>query len=168
MQTAGFGISHITLLLPQLSTLMYMERLEDEGSCNPLVYSTSDPPDISYSRTFLSVPYPCPSQLRPPSPHLPSPLFGLISPSPPPQRNQFRLLLHTVMACWPREMEFFQVLGYNLSTPPLPPHAASQHFLNTGCVPTGKPDTTSNHLVERFCTLCDWLNRDTSNYHLTY
>lgn len=40
--------------------------------------------------------------------------------SPPPHRNQFRLLLHTVMACWPREMESFQVLCYNLPPSRLP------------------------------------------------
>lgn len=35
-------ISHIAVLVPQPTTLMYMERLQ-EGSGNPLIYSTSDP-----------------------------------------------------------------------------------------------------------------------------
>lgn len=131
-----------------------------EGGSNPLIYSTSDPVchlsflfshtslSQTHKHTYLSAPYLLPPRF--PHHHPPPPLsipirahLAITSPAPPPQRNQFRLLLHTVMACWPREMESFQVLGYNLpplSLPPSPsrcPLAASQHFLNTPGVSAG-------------------------------
>lgn len=105
--------------------------------------SLSDSPSNTHTSVYRisSLPPPHTDSTHPP---LSIPIrahLAITSLAPPPQRNQFRLLLHTVMACWPREMESFQVLGYNLPPPPLPlrrcPRAASQHFLSTPGVSAG-------------------------------
>lgn len=91
--------------------------------------------------------------------------------SPPPHRNQFRLLLHTVMACWPREMESFQVPCYNLPpsllssiSPSLSLVAAPSLLLNISShawcisrVARQHDRTAPENLWELFCTLCDLL-----------
>lgn len=152
-------ISHIAVLLPQPSTLMYMERLEEREAVirsftvpqiqSAISHSLMLSYSLKHTNTHTSVyriSSPTPphsSPLHPPSFSIPIRAhLAITSSAPPPQRNQFRLLLHTVMACWPREMESFQVLGYNLPPclpphPSLPPLAAPQHFLNTPGVSAG-------------------------------
>lgn len=145
-----------------------------EGGSNPLIYSTSDPVchlagsrflSQTHKHTYLSVPY----LLPPPRTHL----HPLLHPhsgsschhlsSSATQRNQFRPLLHTVMACWPREMESFQVLGLRLPsllTPPLPPRCFStfpQHAWCISRVARQHDRTAPESLLELFGTLCDLL-----------
>lgn len=139
----------------QPSTLMYMERLEEREVVirsfivpqiqSAITLSLSYSLILSLSKntnTQTHIPQ-CTVSPPPQPPPLSIPIrahLAITSPAPPPHRNQFRLLLHTVMACWPREMESFQVLGYNLPPSLLPrrcPLAASQHFLNAPGVSAG-------------------------------
>lgn len=140
----------MAVLLPQPSTLMFMDRIE-EGEA--VIRSFTVPQKQSAISLSLSLLFihtlsdTHTSVYRISFPHgpplfIPSP-FGLILPSPlqlchPRETNSD--LLQTVMACWPREMESFQVLGYSLPPSLLPcccPLAASQHFLNTPDVSAG-------------------------------
>lgn len=133
VQVEGCVISNTVSSLSQLSTLMYVERLEEKEAVIHWFTVAKIQPTVSVLYTYLT--------LLPSLTHSSIPIrahLGITSPAPPPQRNQFRLLLHTVMACWPREMESLQVLSCNL----LPssrrcPLAASQHFLSMPGISAG-------------------------------
>lgn len=118
---------------PQLSTLMFMENR------NPLIFPSSDlGGHLSFPRTSSSLKKKkktLPRISDRPSPYSDSSRHHFARSPSPVQRKQFRLLPHTVMACWPRQMESFQVLGSNLPPslppplPPLPLHVSSSRLV---------------------------------------